>query len=87
MPRRTGFGRPVTLPVYEEGIQSPDRCRCCGTPLRVEVPNKGHSGRYELDVIGSSRVPRALKSGIPNMSVTNGNVPVAIGPTRNQDAV
>ena len=86
-PRRTGFGRLVTLPVYEERIQSPDRCRCCGTPSRVEVPNKGHSGRYELDVIAPFRVPRALKSGIPSTSIASGNVPAAIKLTRNQDAV
>lgn len=78
------FGRLVTLPVYEERIQSPDRYRCCGTPSRVEVPNQGHSGRCELDVVAPSRVARALKSGIPNTSITSGNVPAAIGLTRNR---
>ena len=86
-PRRTGFGRRVTLPVYDDRIQSPDRCQCCGTPSRVEVANKGHRGRYELDVIAPSPVPQALKSGIPNTSIARGNEPVVIGLTRNQDAV
>ncbi|AGA34479.1 transposase, IS66 family [Thioalkalivibrio nitratireducens DSM 14787] len=61
-PGAPGCGRLVTLPVQEEILHSPDRCRCCGTPFPADAPTKGYNGRYALDVV-------APTSGSPGLEV------------------
>jgi len=59
-----GYGRTVELAVTAEQVHRPQDCALCGQPLSPDAPQKGHNGRYELDI-----APPA--SGAPGIEVSH----------------
>jgi len=49
-----GHGRGVELTVTAQRTHRADECALCAQPLRPDAPQRGHNGRYEIDIAAPS---------------------------------
>jgi len=59
-----GYGRGVELAVTAERTHRPRECTLCAQTLPLDAPQRGHNGRYEIDIAPPS-------SGAPGLELTH----------------